>query len=140
MWMCLRFGPECNPGCLPYGPLAPKLPGPRKPSKSSQAMDDIDAFRTFYELADRIISESSKEDVAEAARLLALNVAHYQVKHGAPPGSGPSAGATGNHTYFRCNLNPSQRRACGGCFRYRPIADMAQEKRLPPELKPNLRG
>jgi hypothetical protein len=48
-------------------------------------MDDIDDFRTFYELADRIISEASKDDVAEAARLLALNVAHYQLKYGALP-------------------------------------------------------
>jgi hypothetical protein len=48
-------------------------------------MPDLDDFRTFYELADRLIADASKEDVAEAARLLALNVAHYQQKYGALP-------------------------------------------------------
>ncbi len=48
-------------------------------------MEDLDEFRTFYELADRLINEASKDDVAEAARLLALNVAHYQLKFGALP-------------------------------------------------------
>jgi hypothetical protein len=48
-------------------------------------MDDLDDFRTFYELADRLIADASKDDVAEAARLLALNVAHYQLKYGALP-------------------------------------------------------
>ena len=46
-------------------------------------MDKLEDFRTFYELANRLIEESSKEDVAEAARLLAMNVAHYQQKFGA---------------------------------------------------------
>jgi hypothetical protein len=48
-------------------------------------MDDLNDFRTFYELADRLIADASKDDVAEAARLLALNVAHYQLKYGALP-------------------------------------------------------
>jgi hypothetical protein len=48
-------------------------------------MDDIDDFRTFYELADRIIADATKDDVAEAARLLALNVVRYQLKYGALP-------------------------------------------------------
>lgn len=48
-------------------------------------MDDLEEFRTFYELADRVIHGASKEDVAEAARLLAMNVAHYQLKYGALP-------------------------------------------------------
>jgi len=48
-------------------------------------MDDLDDFRTFYELADRLIADASKDDVAEAAPLLALNVAHYQLKYGALP-------------------------------------------------------
>ena len=46
-------------------------------------MDDLEEFRTFYALADRLIGGAGKEDVAEAARLLALNVAHYQLKYGA---------------------------------------------------------
>ena len=36
-------------------------------------------------MADRLIADASKDDVAEAARLLALNVAHYQLKYGALP-------------------------------------------------------
>jgi hypothetical protein len=48
-------------------------------------MPDLDDFRAFYALADRLIDSASKEDVAEAARLLALNVAHYQQKYGALP-------------------------------------------------------
>ena len=48
-------------------------------------MSDFDDFRAFYELADRLIDAVGKEDVAEAARLLALNVAHYQLRYGALP-------------------------------------------------------
>jgi len=48
-------------------------------------MDDLDEFRAFYELADRLIDGASKVDVAEAARLPAMNVAHYQLKYGALP-------------------------------------------------------
>lgn len=48
-------------------------------------MDDLDDFRNFYELADHIIADASKEGVAETGRLLALNVAHYQLKYGAFP-------------------------------------------------------
>jgi hypothetical protein len=31
-------------------------------------MDGLDDFRTFYELADHIVTDASKEDIAEAAR------------------------------------------------------------------------
>lgn len=48
-------------------------------------MPDLDDFRAFYALADRVIDGASKEDLAEAARLLALNLAHYQQKYGALP-------------------------------------------------------
>jgi hypothetical protein len=51
-------------------------------------MPDLDDFRAFYSFADRLIDGASKEDVAEAARLLALNVAHYQQKYGALPFEG----------------------------------------------------
>jgi len=46
-------------------------------------MSDFEEFKAFYALADRLIAESDKETVAEAARILALNVAHYQQKYGA---------------------------------------------------------
>ena len=50
---------------------------------TARDMDNLEHFRTFYELADRLIAEASKENVAEAARILAMNVAHYQQKYGA---------------------------------------------------------
>jgi len=39
----------------------------------------------YYKLADALIEKSSKEQLAECARLLALNVAHYQSKYGELP-------------------------------------------------------
>ena len=48
-------------------------------------MDDLETFRQYNTLADQLIEASTKEDVAEAARLLALNVAHYQIKFGELP-------------------------------------------------------
>jgi hypothetical protein len=43
-------------------------------------MADMEELRQYTKLADMLIEASSKEDVAETARLLALNVAHYQMK------------------------------------------------------------
>jgi len=48
-------------------------------------MANADDLRAYFDLADRLIAGAGKEDVAEAARLLALNVAHYQLKYGALP-------------------------------------------------------
>jgi hypothetical protein len=48
-------------------------------------MATADDLRAHFDLADQLIAGASKEDVAEAARLLALNVAHYQLKFGALP-------------------------------------------------------
>ena len=48
-------------------------------------MAPADDLRAYFDLADRLIAGAGKEDVAEAARLLALNVAHYQLKYGALP-------------------------------------------------------
>ena len=42
-------------------------------------------FAQYNRLADQLIEKSSKEDIAETARLLALNVAHYQSKYGELP-------------------------------------------------------
>ena len=46
---------------------------------------DVAVSAPCYQLADQFIDGASKEDVAEAARLLTLNVAHYQLKYGALP-------------------------------------------------------
>jgi hypothetical protein len=42
-------------------------------------------FAQYNRLADHLIEKSSKEDISETARLLALNVAHYQAKYGELP-------------------------------------------------------
>ncbi|OIR08831.1 hypothetical protein GALL_88240 [mine drainage metagenome] len=48
-------------------------------------MTDISTFKQYYNLADQLIEKSSKDDIAETARLLALNVAHYQLRYGELP-------------------------------------------------------
>lgn len=48
-------------------------------------MSDLSMFEQYYNLADQLIEKVSKEDLAECARLLALNVAHYQSKYGELP-------------------------------------------------------
>ncbi len=46
---------------------------------------DLEQFAEHYKRLDEMIAESSKEDLAECARLLALNVAHYKSKYGELP-------------------------------------------------------
>ncbi len=48
-------------------------------------MTDLSAFAQFNKLADRLIAQATKDQMAECARLLALNVAHYQMKYGDLP-------------------------------------------------------
>lgn len=48
-------------------------------------MADISTFDQTYELADMLIKRATKEQLAECARLLALNLAHHQTKHGEVP-------------------------------------------------------
>lgn len=48
-------------------------------------MADLTEFQQYYKLADALIADSSKEQVAECARLLALNLAHYQGLYGEIP-------------------------------------------------------
>lgn len=47
--------------------------------------DQMKTFATYYTLADKLIEKVSKEDLAETARLLAFNIAHYQSKYGELP-------------------------------------------------------
>jgi len=42
-------------------------------------------FAQYNKLSDQLIEKASKDDIAECARLLALNVAHYQSKYGELP-------------------------------------------------------
>lgn len=48
-------------------------------------MSDLTTLAQYYKLADQLIEKVSKEDLAECARLMALNVAHYQSKYGDLP-------------------------------------------------------
>jgi hypothetical protein len=48
-------------------------------------MSDLSTFNQYNKLADLLIENVSKEDLAECARLLAMNVAHYQSKYGELP-------------------------------------------------------
>jgi hypothetical protein len=45
-------------------------------------MADLSSFQQYYKLADVLIEQASKEQLAECARLLALNLAHYQGLYG----------------------------------------------------------
>ncbi len=48
-------------------------------------MTDLSAFAQYNKLADMLIAQASKDQIAECARLLALNVAHYKMKYGDLP-------------------------------------------------------
>jgi len=48
-------------------------------------MADLSEFAQYNKLADMLIAKATKEQVAECARLLALNLAHYQSKYGDLP-------------------------------------------------------
>jgi hypothetical protein len=45
----------------------------------------LSTLKQYYNLSDQLIEKSSKEDIAETARLLALNLAHYQSRFGELP-------------------------------------------------------
>jgi hypothetical protein len=48
-------------------------------------MADLSTFEQYYKLADMLIEKASKEQLAECARLLALNLAHHKARHGEIP-------------------------------------------------------
>ena len=48
-------------------------------------MADLSDFQQYYKLADVLIQQASKGQLAECAKLLALNLAHYQGKYGEMP-------------------------------------------------------
>ncbi len=45
----------------------------------------MEKFKEYYKTLDQMIAQSSKEDLAECARLLALNVADYKRRYGELP-------------------------------------------------------
>lgn len=48
-------------------------------------MRDTSALDQTYELADILIRKATKEQLAECARLLAVNLAHHQINRGEIP-------------------------------------------------------
>ena len=48
-------------------------------------MSDQSTLKQYYKLADQLITKVSKEDLAECAQLLAMNLAHYKSKYGELP-------------------------------------------------------
>ncbi len=48
-------------------------------------MTDLSMFAQYSKLSDMLIAQASKEQVAECARLLALNLAHYKMRYGELP-------------------------------------------------------
>jgi len=48
-------------------------------------MTDLVELAHYYNLADQLIEKASKQDIAETAKLLALNLAHYKMKYGELP-------------------------------------------------------
>ncbi|MDP3844034.1 MAG: hypothetical protein Q8Q81_15945 [Oxalobacteraceae bacterium] len=48
-------------------------------------MTDLSTFDQYNKLADLLIEQATKEQLAECARLLVLNLAHHQSLHGEIP-------------------------------------------------------
>lgn len=48
-------------------------------------MRDRIELKQYMELADQLVQLAEKQDLAECARLLAMNVAHYEMKYGEMP-------------------------------------------------------
>ena len=48
-------------------------------------MADLTVFEQYCTLVDMLIEQSTKEELADSARLLALNIAHYHTRHGEIP-------------------------------------------------------
>lgn len=48
-------------------------------------MSDLSLLGEYFKVTDQLIDQASKESIAECARLLAFNVAHYQSIYGELP-------------------------------------------------------
>ena len=46
---------------------------------------EYERFAAYLTIADKMIEQVSKDDIAETARILALHLAHYRAKHGDIP-------------------------------------------------------
>jgi hypothetical protein len=48
-------------------------------------MSDLQRLQQYMTLVDSLVEVAEKEDIAECARLLAMNVAHYKKRYGELP-------------------------------------------------------
>lgn len=48
-------------------------------------MSNLTKYQQYLELADKLVEIADKEQLAECARLLAMNVAHYEMRCGELP-------------------------------------------------------
>ena len=48
-------------------------------------MSDLTELQQIVALVDKLVQVAAKDDLAECARLLAMNVAHYELRYGALP-------------------------------------------------------
>lgn len=48
-------------------------------------MANVEFFKQTLQLSDQLINFATKENIAECARLLAINIAHYESVYGALP-------------------------------------------------------
>jgi len=58
---------------------------PLLPYITVSIMEGMDKFNHLHLLADQLIPETSKDDLAEVARMLAMKLAHYEIKYGSLP-------------------------------------------------------
>lgn len=48
-------------------------------------MSDLSRLEQYMQLVDRLVQLADKEDLAECARLMAMNIAHYEMIYGELP-------------------------------------------------------
>ena len=48
-------------------------------------MDTFNEFRDYWRLSEELIADATKDDLAETARILAMQAAHYARKYGELP-------------------------------------------------------
>ena len=48
-------------------------------------MSDLTKLEQYMALVDRLVQIAEKEELAECARLMAMNIAHYEMKYGELP-------------------------------------------------------
>lgn len=60
-------------------------------------MPDMTKLQQYLKLTDKLVEIADKDELAECARLLALNLAHYQIRYGELPLDETSA-TTGSST------------------------------------------